>query len=372
MKHSQLLSSRRQFLLKSSAVGAFLFAHPIWSWASQEEDPKVKALVAKTLGIDAHNHVDVPFDRSVFDTQQYKLADEIQKSGFSAICMTFCVDRPELNEEGEAYSRFITSLDEMDSMLAQNDMTRALNYADLKNAKKNNQLIVIQSVEGGHFLEGKIERLEVAYQRGLRHLGLLHDAQSAYPLGDIYTNPEKFGGLTDFGKEVVKASNQLGLLLDLTHCSDKAVMDTLEISSKPVLTSHTGLNTQLGTNEKMAKMMIPRLINKDTAKAIAAAGGLVGVWTHLAESTTDFVKNIRAMVEVIGVDHVCIGTDSKMAVAEGSTSRFGKKTNDTWASGKKGFLYAVIESMLEQGFSDDEITKICGANYVRVFKQAVG
>ena len=78
------------------------------------------------------------------------------------------------------------------------------------------------------------------------------------------------------------------------------------------------------------------------------------------------------MIEVIGVDHVCIGTDSKMAVAEGSTSLFGKKTNDTWVSGKKGFLYAVIESMLEQGFSDDEITKICGANYVRVFKQAVG
>lgn len=371
-KNLKKIDSRRKFILKSTAAGALILTLPDWSLAIPTGDSRVKSLMSKIIGIDAHNHIDVPFDKAVFASQQYLLAEEMQKSGFSAICMTFCVDRPELKQEGEAFDRFTTSLDEMDVLLQQNDMSRAVTYADLKAAKKKKQPVVIQSVEGGHFLEGKIERLEIAYDRGLRHLGLLHDAQSAYPLGDIYTNPEKFGGLTEFGKEVVKSCNMQGILVDLTHCSDNAILNAIEISNKPMLVSHTGLNTRLGKNEKFANMMLPRLISESMAKKVADSGGVVGVWTHLADSITDFVQNIRAMVDVIGAEHVCIGTDSKMAVSAGGDPRFGKKTNDYWSDGKQGFLYAVIESMITHGFSDSEITNICGGNYLRVFKQAVG
>lgn len=364
-------SSRRKFIAQTSAFGALLMTQPFRVWSQFDQDSRVQAIISKSLGIDTHNHVDVPFDKSIFANQKYGLGDELRNSGFLAICMTFCVDRPDLKEEGEAYERFMTSLDEMDEILEQNSMKRALSYADLAKARKKGQPIVVQSVEGGHFLEGKIERLEAAYKRGLRHLGLLHDNQSAYPIGDIYTNPEKFGGLTDFGKEVVKSSNELGLLVDLTHCSDKAITDAMEISNKPLVISHTGLNTQLGTNEKFAKMMMPRLISKEMAKTFASSGGVVGVWTHLAETPAEYVANISAMVDVVGVDHVCIGTDTKMAVPENANSRFGKKTNDVW-SDSKGFLYTVVESMINAGFADEEISKIIGGNYCRILKEAVG
>ncbi len=117
----------------------------------------------------------------------------MKASGLTAICMTFCVDRPKLDKEGDAYNRFIISLNEMDEMLKANNLTRALNLSDLKKARTQNKQIVIQSVEGGHFIEGKLERIQTAYDRGLRHLGLMHDGQTTPPMGDIYTDTPQYG-----------------------------------------------------------------------------------------------------------------------------------------------------------------------------------
>ncbi|RKD90631.1 dipeptidase [Mangrovibacterium diazotrophicum] len=362
--------SRRQFMGSIAGAGAAVMMNPFSSWAKSPVDPTVAAIIAKTIGTDTHNHMDVPFNAEEFKTLQYDLFGEMKQSGFSAICMTFCVDRPKLTKMGEAYERFILSLDEMDEMLKANKMKRALNLADLKEAHKKNHPIVVQSVEGGHFIEGKIDRIEVAYQRGLRHLGLLHDGQSLVPLGDIYTNPPHFGGLTESGIEVVKECNRLGILVDLAHCSNEGIDDALKISTKPMLVSHTGLNTQLGSNEKMAQMMMPRLISKEQAKILANAGGVIGVWTHLADSPTVYAKNVRAMVDVVGADHVCIGTDSKMAPPSNSNERFGRKTNLTWGDGQEGFLYYVVDAMLKVGFTEDEIVKIAGGNYCRIFDAA--
>ena len=79
-----------------------------------------------------------------------------------------------------------------------------------------------------------------------------------------------------------------------------------------MIISHTGLDTQLGQNESMAKMMRTRLISKEQAKIVADAGGVIGVWTHLSNTALEYAQNIRAMVDVVGIDHVCIGTDTKM------------------------------------------------------------
>ncbi|TDO21261.1 dipeptidase [Pedobacter duraquae] len=372
MGKSHHIWSRRDFITSLALAGAAgaLMSNPMIAWAAQEEDPQIASIVSSMIGIDTHNHVDVPFKKEDFTRQKYDLRAEINKSGFAAICMTFCVDRPNLINEGDAYERFLTSLDEMDDILKTNNMSRALNLKDLVNAHKNKQPTVIQSVEGGHFLEGKIERLEIAYKRGLRHLGLLHDNQSAFPLGDIYTDPAKFGGLTPFGIEVVQKSNQLGILVDLAHCNDEAINDAIEVSTKPLLVSHTGLNTQLGSNPEMAKGMMKRLISKEQAKILANAGGLVGVWNHFAETPLDYAKNIRAMVDVIGVEHVCIGTDTVMASGEVNKDRPRRTTNTTWSNSKYGFFYEIVNAMLKTGFTKNEIVKIGGGNYCRIFDKA--
>lgn len=383
MNNSNSEWSRRKFIINLSGATAVLYASPMLAFDNDTQETKIARIIAKTIGIDTHNHIDVPFKTADFKNQKYDLASEIKKSGLSAICMTFSVDRPNLTQEGEAYQRFLNSLDEMDAVLKDNNMERALSLTDLKKAHKKNKPIVIQSVEGGHFLEGHLERLELAYHRGLRHLGLLHDNQSSVPIGDIYTNPPQFGGLTEFGKKIITEANKLGILLDLTHASNDTINDALAISTKPILISHTGLDSQLGKNERMSKMMKPRLISKEQAKIVANAGGVIGVWTHLADSPLEYAYNIKTMVDVVGIDHVCIGTDTKMATAiypasentnNGETNkkreRIGEKTNTAWENQKEGFFYSVVSTLLETGFNEEEIIKIGGANYCRIFNEA--
>ncbi len=214
--------TRRKFIASVTGAGTAMMLNPLASWAKNEPDPKIKSLVGKVIGIDTHNHIDVPFNPEVFKDQKYDLTNEMRTSGLTAICMTFCVDRPKLDKEGEAYERFMISLNEMDEMLKANNLTRALNLSDLKKARTQNKQIVIQSVEGGHFIEGKLERIQIAYDRGLRHLGLMHDGQTTPPMGDIYTDTPQYGGLTKLGIDVIKECNRLGILVDLAHCNDDA------------------------------------------------------------------------------------------------------------------------------------------------------
>ncbi|NBB30942.1 dipeptidase [Cellulophaga sp. BC115SP] len=383
MKEIRNAFTRRHFLTAISGIGGIMLFKPLRSFAIDETDPRIVAIVNKTIAIDTHNHIDVPLKKEELPGPEVALKEEMKKSGLSAICMTFAVDYQKLTYEGEAYERFMNGLDAMDKMLESNQIKRAYNLSDLKKAHKAGTPIVIQSVEGGHFLEGKIERLGIAYQRGLRQLGLLHDNDASVPLGDIYTNPPKFNGLSDFGKEVVKECNRLGILIDLTHCSDAAINDALKLSSKPMVVSHTSLNTQLGQNPSMAKMMMPRLISQEQAKIVANAGGLIGVWRHLTDSPVAYAQNIKAMVDVVGVNHVCLGTDTKLTPAYRSpnanqnrqnnnnnqSKRFGERTNEIWESQHSGYFYTVVEELLKLGLTEPEIIKIGGANFCKVFDE---
>ena len=288
----------------------------------------------------------------------------------------------------------------MDRQVERNQIKRSLTATDVRTAHANHQPTVIQAVEGAHFLEGHLERVEEAYHRGLRHFGLLHDSDASVPLGDVYTNPPRYGGLTPFGASVIKECNRLGMLVDLAHASMETTQAALKVATRPVVVSHTGLDTRLGNDPHMAQMMRPRLISKEQAKVVAAVGGAIGVWTHLSDTPVEYAQNIRALVDVIGVEHVCIGTDTKLTQPSprpgGSPSggprpgggsgpdhppsnlrpgqnqpRIGERTNLPWADQTAGFYYVVVDAMLKTGFTPNEIGKIGGTNYLRIFSEAV-
>jgi membrane dipeptidase len=390
--------SRREFIsaVTLAGVGAAVMMNPLAAWAIDETDPRVAAIVKATMGIDTHNHIDVPLATGEVPGPKIDLMGEMKRSGLSAICATFAVDYQQLNQPGVAYERFLNGLTAMDEQLKSNGMKRSFDLTDLQTAHKKRQPTVIQSVEGGHFLEGQLGRLQVAYDRGLRLLTLLHDSDASVPLGDVFTNPVRWDGLTSFGAEVIKECNRLGILVDLSHANVATVNAALKVARHPVLVSHTGLDTQLGKNERMAKMMMPRLISKEHAKSIADTGGVIGVWTHLADSALEYAENIRAMVAVVGIDHVCIGTDTKLTPAYSPGGGFGQRpadfeqkqgqalpkkenkdqgfrgtgSNQNWQDQKTGFYYAVVEGLLNVGFDENEIGKIGGGNFCRVFNEA--
>ena len=114
------------------------------------------------------------------------LAEEIKRSGLTAVCAAFRLD---FNAR-EPYATFLQGLTAVDGLLGKDRLTRAMNLKDLQVAHDKGQPAIVQSIEGAHFLEGHLERVEEVYKRGLRHLQLLHDkGDKVKPLGDIYTEP---------------------------------------------------------------------------------------------------------------------------------------------------------------------------------------
>ena len=182
------------------------------------------------------------------------------------------------------------------------------------------------------------------------------------PLGDTNTGTPHLGGLTPFGAEVVKECNRLGILVDLAHASHDTVLGALKVARQPLIVSHTCLDSRTGGNPRMAEMMKPRLISKEHAKVVADAGGVIGVWTKLAGSLKEFVESIKAMADAVGIDHVGIGTDTDLL-----SSREGQGTNKAYQGLTGGFFYAVVSEMLLQGFTPDDIGKVGGGNFCRVF-----
>ncbi len=155
--------------------------------------------------------------------------------------------------------------------------------------------------EGGDFLEGSLEGLAPAHDLGLRSITLVH--YHVNELGDIQTEPPRHGGLTPFGAEVVEAMNELGMIVDLAHATWDVTRMAVDVSADPVMISHSHLMNRHDAH--------PRLLTDEHARAVADAGGVVGAWPagFALVDMEDFVTEIIEMIDVVGSEHVAIGTD---------------------------------------------------------------
>src|SRR4029077_5435034 len=370
--------SRREFLTTTVGAGAATLLGPLWlNAAGDGVDPRIAQVMSGNIGIDMHNHVypagTEPHPQNGQPRQEEQpqasallLAEELKRSGLTAVCASFVLDHASNDKPGDARDTFLRWLIAIDTRLEKGHIHRALNLKDLQTAHDHGQPTIVQTVEGAQFIEGQLDRVEEVYKRGVRHLQLLHERDDQVsPLGDTNTAPAHLGGLTAFGAEVVKECNRLGILVDLAHASQETVLGALKATTQPPIVSHPSLDSRTGGNPRMAEVMKPRLIGKEHAKVVADAGGVIGVWTHLADSLKDFVESIKAMMDAVGVEHVGIGSDTDLL-----SSRVGQGTNQAWPGLTGGFFHAVVGEMLLQGFKPDDIAKVGGGNFCRVFGKA--
>ena len=236
-------------------------------------------------------------------------------------------------------------------MVANHGLRRALASADLEAAHKAGQPAIIADVEGLDFLERKLERLEEAHQRGIRHLQLVHYTPN--DIGDFQTGAVMHHGLTAFGAQVIQACHRLGFVCDVAHATEDMVMQAVKVATKPLLLSHTALS---GSQAMGPTRLSGRQISPDHARAIAETGGSIGIW-HFFPSLDKYVDGMKEMVAIVGVDHVSIGTDQQ--VSPGSVQDYTQ-----WVH--------LVAAMLRGGFTLDEAGKIAGGNYLRIFRVAVG
>jgi membrane dipeptidase len=245
---------------------------------------------------------------------------------------------------------------------------------DAVRAGKQNKVGCILSIEGaGRWMEGNMERLYIYHRLGFRLVGITHGEGGKEPTmlqgaPSIYRpcTPEEREndrknslGLTDFGKEVLKAENELGIVTDLSHINDRAYYDVMELSAKPPIMSHTGV---------YSLCQQARCMTDDQIKAMARKGGVMGICfapqfidNDEKKATVDrVVEHILYVADLVGIDTVGIGTDYD---GLGSTIPVVPEVSQ---------LVNLTRSMMEHGLTDDEIKKIWGGNMLRVLKQVAG
>src|SRR5258708_21448239 len=128
----------------------------------------------------------------------------------------------------------------MDEMVGEHGLRRALNAADLAAAHAAGQPAIVGDMEGLDFLEKKLERLEEAHRRGVRHVQLVHYTPN--DIGDFQTGVVTHKGLTSFGAEVIRACHRLGFVCDVAHATEDTVKQAVKVATKPLLLSHTPIS----------------------------------------------------------------------------------------------------------------------------------
>ena len=262
---------------------------------------------------------------------------------------------------------------------------------DIVRIHKAGKIASLIGIEGGHAIEGSLERLREFYDLGVRYITLTHSGTT--PWADAATDKAKHGGLSSFGEEVVREMNRLGIMVDISHVSDATMSDALRVSRAPVIFSHSSARALADhvrnvPDSILAKMpanggvvmvnLFPGFINRTAAKQAAnvlqkeqelnvkypndpdrAAREFV-TWlsTFKTEDATlaevaDHIDHIR---KVAGVDHVGLGADY------GAVPQHPLGLEDV-----SRFPYLIAE-LLRRGWSDDDVKKFMGLNMLRVMR----
>jgi membrane dipeptidase len=249
-------------------------------------------------------------------------------------------------QAGEAYADYRRQLAELRTLAASHGLAKGLKPADLDAAHAQHKTAAVFAVEGGDFVEDNLDRIHEAFNDGVRAITLVH--YHVNQIGDIQTEAPVHKGLTALGKSIVAEMNKTGILIDLAHATFDVTKNVLEISSKPVMVSHTNLLTPTASH--------PRLISREHARLVAAAAGIIGSWPSGVGQATfaDYIDSILRLIDAVQIDHVAIGTDMD------ANFKPVLRSYRDWS--------LIPAALLARGLHDEEVAKVMGANFLRVFK----
>jgi membrane dipeptidase len=332
--------------------------------ASEDALAAATALLRDNISIDVHTHAGPNGVTSRTARPSDELARQMRAGRIAILCLADVPDGPILGrnaqnvlvalrtpEPGFLYAYHLDRLAWIDELVARHGVRRALTVAELKAAHAAGQPAVILDIEGLDFLERKLERLEESYRRGVRTMQLVHYTPN--DIGDFQTGPVVHHGLTPFGADVIRACHRLGVVVDVAHATAETVKQAVRVSTKPLLLSHTALRD---SKAQGPTPLTERQIAPDHARAVAETGGSIGIW-HFFPSLPRYVDGLKEMADVVGVDHVSIGTDT--ASTPGLFPEYDQ-------------FPRLVEAMLRGGFTPADAAKVVGGNYLRIFAASAG
>ena len=362
---------------------------------------RAKKLATEIIGIDSHIDTIQKVlvggeDLSKRSTVGHADIPRLKEGGMHAPFFALWV--PVYYPGAEAVRRTLDLRDAMQSVLdAHKDQIElATTASDIERIVKSGKISAFLTIEGGHQIDDDLRVLRMYYRLGIRSMTLTHFKNNNW--ADSSTDTPAHNGLTDFGKEVVREMNRLGMLVDISHVSDKTFYDALAVTSKPVIVSHSSMR---------AISDVPRNVTDDMLRALAKNGGVIGInfgegfinpkdaealraaiknlssaptlfgkalddyadkdirrefaaHANVVATVDDVANHIDHAVKVAGIDHVGIGSDF-----------------DGISGPPKGLediskMPSLIAVLLKRGYSDRDIKKIFGENYLRVIREVTG
>ena len=362
------------------------------------------AIHRRAIVVDTHNDITTPMTNDDYDLggnppEPYRTSlARMKKGGLTAEFFSLYV-KPWYVAHGGAARRTLDMIDSVYRAVERhpNELMIATTAADIRRAKAQNKIACLMGIEGGHAIENSLPTLREFHRLGVRYMTLTWNNANDWADSN---RESKHNGLTDFGKDVVREMNRLGMLVDVSHVGDKTMSDVLDISKAPIIASHSSAR---------ALSNVPRNIPDDLLRRIAKNGGVVQVnfYSQFVDVTTvrpqdaarserlraqqaelnekykddperlseesdkleaanplpplpisKLIDHIDHIVKVAGIDHVGIGADFDGA-------------NDMPEGARDvSMLPNITYELLKRGYSEQDIRKVLGENLLRVMTEA--
>jgi membrane dipeptidase len=365
---------------------------------------KARKLHFSSIVVDTHDDTTQRFLDAKFDIGERAANGSIdiprmKEGGLGAIF--FSVWIPSKVTGSEAVDRALEQIDAVREQVRKHpsDIVLATTAGEIREAHKKGQIAALIGVEGGHMINSDLAVLRSYAALGVRYLTLTHSGNDEW--ADSSTDKPAHNGLSDFGKHVIREMNRLGMMVDISHVSDKTFADVLAISKAPVIASHSSCR---------AICDAPRNMTDEMMKALAAKGGVVQINYHVGFLSQEFrnaekadpkinaaieeqvnkkcgnneacqllegdrltreaveqgklprvgyekiIEHIDHAVKVAGAEHVGLGSDF-----DGANMPYGMEDASK--------LPFITEALLQKGYSEGDVRKILGENTLRVMAE---
>jgi membrane dipeptidase len=345
--------------------GSALFGLSSWAPLALAAEPDAAAIAAArqemgdTISADLHSHAGAVIRMREPNLPFVPLAAPMREGRMAVVCLAVVSDGPVIGptdnntrirphrapQPGELYSYAQLSFTRLQQLVREQKLGVITSAATMRAAHPDRPSVLVTS-EGGDFLEGRPDRVDEAYEKwNLRQIQLTH--YRVNELGDIQTEPAEHNGLTDAGVAVIRRCNARGVIVDVAHGTTALVRRAAEVTTKPLILSHTSFATSPGR--------FSRLISAEHARLVARTGGAIGIWppTTIFADVTAYAAGMARMVDAVGIDHVGIGSDMMGLLGPSALPSYAR-------------LPAVAAALLARGFNAADMRKLIGGNYLRV------
>ena len=335
---------------------------PIFHWLIQEAASfkEAKRLHNRILTLDSHCDTPMFFDQQIdFASRDPKILVDLHKmteGHLDATIMVAYLKQLELTDEAllAATAKADRILNEIAAMVAKSCSYVDIAYtpADLYRLKLEGKKAIMLGIENGYAIGNDISNIERFRNRGVVYMTLCHNGNNQL-CGSARFNDEGLG-VNAFGEQVIKEMNRVGMMVDISHAGEQTFYDTLSISSKPIVASHSSA---------YALCNHPRNLTDDQLKALAAKGGVAQVTLYsgfLKEqgmaTIQDAIEHLNHMVNIMGIEHVGIGTDFD---GDGGITGCASASE----------LINFTRCLLKERYSEEDIRRIWGGNFLRVMEE---